>query len=591
LSGTGFTYPYTPSGGNVSGNVKIKKVGDTNYGTYNFWSSPITNSTLQPIVTAGQLAGSAMNTYQYDPTTATTNPQSGWVNTPPSTLMTPGKGYITTGAGSVTFNGPVNESTINLPITQGTNSNFNLVGNPYPSTLTPSGFLTANGLSALYLWDDDQSYGADYQQGDYIVVGVLGTVTGSQTTPSAVVTGVSPCQSFFIESTNPSVTFNNTMRSTIQSTFFEDSIIQRFWLNVSNTNNSFSNMLIAFVEDATMERDVQYDAIPMGGVSPTFDFWSKSADNYDLRIQAVPHITDNISIPLGFNSNTIGDHTISLGNIENIDTTILFILEDRTLNIFHSLRQSDYTFTLSSSELGSERFILHIKRPVIVSGNVTNCLGSGGEITINGPSDWVYSFNEQIGQLSDTTETTLQNIPAGTYNVILYNGSYMVNQSVEVTSPTPVSISINDVLTPIYVGEEFTLSYDLQGSDSATIYYGDNTNITDSQTHSYNEPGIYSVVVMSNNSECSAIGQTTINVIYNILSVEKLENKNYFYPNPTNGVIYINSNTKSSVKIYNSVGQLIKDEFVTTQMNLNDLITGMYIISVNGSTNKLFINK
>jgi hypothetical protein len=26
-------------------------------------------------------------------------------------------------------------------------------------------------------------------------------------------------------------------------------------------------------------------------------------------------------------------------------------------------------------------------------------------------------------------------------------------------------------------------------------------------------------------------------------------------------------------------------------MNLNDLITGMYIISVNGSTNKLFINK
>jgi hypothetical protein len=340
-----------------------------------------------------------------------------------------------------------------------------------------------------------------------------------------------------------------------------------------------------------MDRDVQYDATPMGGVNPTFDFWSKSADNYDLRIQAVPYITDNISIPLGFNSNTIGEHTISLGNIENIDPTILFILEDRTLNIFHSLRQSDYTFTLSSSELGSERFILHIKRPVIVSGNVTNCLGSGGEVTINGPSDWAYNFNDQIGQLSDTTETTLQNMPAGTYNVILYNGSYMVNQSVEVISPTPVSISINDILTPIYVGEEFTLSYDLQGSDSATIYYGDNTNITYSQTHSYNEPGIYSVVVMSNNSECSAISQTTINVIYNVLSVEKLENKNYFYPNPTNGVIYINSNTKSSVKIYNSVGQLVKDELVTTQMNLNDLITGMYIISVNGSTNKLFINK
>ena len=592
LSGTGFTYPYTPSGGNVSGNVKIKKVGDTNYGIYNYWSSPITNSTLQPIVTAGQLAGSAINTYQYDPTVATTATQSGWVNASPSTLMTPGKGYITTGAGSVTFNGPVNESTINLPISQGPNSNFNLVGNPYPSTLTPSGFLTANGLSALYLWDDDQTYGANYQSGDYIVVGVLGTVTGSQTTPSAVVTGVSPCQSFFIESTNSSVTFNNTMRATTQSTFFEDTTIQRFWLNVSNNNNSFSDMLIAFVEDATMDRDVQYDATPMGGVNPTFDFWSKSADNYDLKIQAVPYITDDISIPLGFNSNTIGEHTISLGNIENIDPTILFILEDRTLNILYSLRQSDYTFTLSGSELGSERFILHIKRPVIVSGGMTNCLGSGGDVTINGPYGWVYNFNNQIfGQLSDNVETTLQDITAGVYNLTLYNGSYMVNQSVEVTSPTPVSISINDTTTSVYVGEEFTLSYNLQGADSATIYYGDNTDITYSQTHSYNEPGVYSVIVMSSNSECSSMAQTTINVIDNVLSVEKLENKNYFYPNPTNGVIYINSNTKSSVKIYNSIGQLVKDEVVTTQMDLNELITGIYTIVINGNIHKLMINK
>jgi hypothetical protein len=76
-----------------------------------------------------------------------------------------------------------------------------------------------------------------------------------------------------------------------------------------------------------------------------------------------------------------------------------------------------------------------------------------------------------------------------------------------------------------------------------------------------------------------------------VISVDNSENKNYFYPNPTNGVIYINSNTKSSVKIYNSVGQLVKDDVVTNQMDLNDLITGMYIILINGSINKLFINK
>jgi hypothetical protein len=595
LSGTGFAYFYVPSGGNIVGNVKIKKNGDTNYGVYNYWSSPITNSTLQPIITGSQLAGSVMNTYYYNPTTATTNPRSGWVHASPSSTMTPGKGYITTGAGNVVFNGPVNETTINLPILQGTNSNFNLVGNPYPSTLTASGFLTANGLSALYIWDDDQSYGVNYQQGDYITVGVLGTVTGSQTTPSASVTGISSCQSFFIESTSPSVTFNNTMRSTTQSTFFEDLAIQRFWLNLTNCNNGFSDMLIAFVEDATMGRDIRYDATPMRGSNPSFNFWSKSTDNYDLKIQAVPYITDNISIPLGFNSNKLGDHTISLGNIENIDPTILFILEDKVLNVFHSLRQSDYTFTLSSSELDSERFILHIKKPVIMSGNMTNCLGSGGEITINGSNNWGYSFNGQIGQLSDTTETKLENLPAGFYNVTIFNGSYMVNQSVEVTSPKIVSININDVITPIYVNQEFTLEYQIEGSDSATIYYGDNSDISRLKTHTYKEPGVYNIEVKASNSECSSIDQTTINVIYDVIydviSVDNSENKNYFYPNPTNGVIYINSNTKSSVKIYNSVGQLVKDDVVTNQMDLNDLITGMYIILINGSINKLFINK
>ena len=56
-------------------------------------------------------------------------------------------------------------------------------------------------------------------------------------------------------------------------------------------------------------------------------------------------------------------------------------------------------------------------------------------------------------------------------------------------------------------------------------------------------------------------------------------------------MIYINSNTKSSVKIYNSIGQLVKDEVVTTQMDLNELITGIYTIVINDNIHKLIINK
>ena len=592
LSGTGFSYPYVPSGGVVTGNVKIKKTGNTAYGEYNFWSSPITSAPLTTITQNGALAGSALNTYIYNPSIVTTDVQQGWVNISPSNTMSVGKGYITTGSGSVVFNGTVNDGTVNTPTTQGSFTNFNLVGNPYPSSLTPSTFLTTNGIPALYIWDDDASNGTNYQPGDYIVVGTLGVVSGSQSTPSASVNTISPCQGFFIQTNTPSVTFNNTMRSTGTSTFFEEESTQRFWLNATTPSQDYKETLIGFKSDATFNKDTAYDAEVFGSIpNPQFDFWSKSQDDFNLVIQAIPNTGFDTEIPLGFNSQEVGEHIISLGNVENLDETTLFILEDKTLNLFHSLRQSPYVFTISQPELGDDRFVLHIKKPVNVFGGITNCIGTGGEIVINGSNDWTYLVNDQVGQLNDTSSTTIENLSAGDYIVYLYHGNYITTKLVTVASPTPVSININNFISPLVVGEPFTLSFNVEGATNPQISYGDESDVTNSTTHTYNSPGVYTITVIASNDSCSGIGQVEVSVIGQITSIDNITFNYDFYPNPANNIINFKSYQQKTIVVYNSVGQMVKNELVTNQLSLEDLNEGVYILLVDGKTHKLIVNK
>jgi hypothetical protein len=592
LSGTGFTYPYVPSGGVVTGNVKVRKTGNTGFGEYNFWSSPITNATLNTITQNGSLAGSPLNTYEYNPTLVTTEIQDGWVNVSPSSTMSVGKGYITTGAGSVVFNGPVNDGTVNAPTQQGIGTNFNLVGNPYPSSLTSSTFLTTNGISALYLWDDDASNGVDYQSGDYIVVGTLGVVSGSQSTPSPTINSISPCQGFFVQTNSSSVTFNNTMRSSGTSTFFEEDPIQRFWLNAVSPSQDYKETLIAFKEDATFNKDTAYDAEVFGSIpNPQFDFWSKSQDDFNLTIQAIPNTGFDMEIPLGFNSQELGEHVISLGNVENLDGTTLFILEDKTLNLFHSLRQSPYIFSITQPELGDDRFVLHIKKPVSVNGGLTNCIGTGGDIVIDGSSDWTYLVNDQVGQLNDTLVTTIENLAAGDYLVYLYHGSYVITKSVTIGSSTPVSININNFISPLVVGEPFTLSFEVEGAFNPQIWYGDESDITESPIHTYNEPGVYVITIIASNDYCSGIGQIEVSVIGQTTSIDNPTFNYDFYPNPANHIINFKSYQQKTIVVYNSVGQVVKNELVTNQLSLEDLNEGVYILLVDGKTHKLIVNK
>jgi hypothetical protein len=248
-------------------------------------------------------------------------------------------------------------------------------------------------------------------------------------------------------------------------------------------------------------------------------------------------------------------------------------------------------FTISQPELGDDRFVLHIKKPVNVLGGVTNCIGTGGEIVINGSNDWTYLVNDQVGQLNDTLSTTIENLSAGDYIVYLYHGNYITTKLVTVASSTPVSININNFISPLVVGEPFTLSFNVEGATNSQILYGDESDVTNSITYTYNSPGVYTITVIASNDNCSGIGQVEVSVIGQITSIDNITFNYDFYPNPANNIINFKSYQQKTIVVYNSVGQMVKNELVTNQLSLEDLNEGVYILLVDGKTHKLIINK
>ncbi len=131
----------------------------------------------------------------------------------------------------------------------------------------------------------------------------------------------------------------------------------RVWLNFTNTQGAFKQLLIGYITGATNSFDFNYDAATLNA-NPYVDFYSIN-EGKKLAIQgrALPFaVTD--TIPLGYKS-TIeeGDFTIAIdradGDLANQD----IYLQDKVTNTIYNLRSGGYTFT-SAPGTFLDRFVL-----------------------------------------------------------------------------------------------------------------------------------------------------------------------------------------------------------------------------------------
>jgi autotransporter-associated beta strand protein len=351
-------------------------------------------------------------------------------------LLNTGVGYRTgsTDGGTYTFTGTVETGNISETITTPSGgSNWNLIGNPYPSYITLSEFLSINNSkfdsssAGVYGYDGAASDGWTIWNSLYSLIN-----------PDTV---IAPGQGFFVASASASeiVNFNTNMRSNGTADDFiplrSTSVITTVKLNLSTSTNSFDTD-IYFTEFSTLGLDPGYDASLFGGTAPAFSIYShlvEENNNIPFGIQAVGETDYNdVIIPLGINANQGEQLTFNL-NTSTIPTTVEVYLDDTVANTSTLLTNSNYVLTPNTNLSGVGRFFLRfIDNSLHTQENNFNNLDifnskESKEIVIN-------------GQLLENTNCSLYDIQGRLISTYTLNYENLKNQ-----------IDVSNVSIGIYV--------------------------------------------------------------------------------------------------------------------------------------------
>jgi hypothetical protein len=395
-----------------TGNITYKRNANIKQYDYVYWSSPVSGFVINNL----SLTQTPGPKYSWNPTAANGNGgQGNWASAEGS-VMSAGKGYIVRAPNSFTaspsiftasFVGVPNNGTIPVAVSRGTitgapyngtngaqitnsSDNWNLIGNPYPSSIRANQFLLDNqsiieGSIRLWLHGSSPlnsitspfygSYSYNYTPNDYLTYNFTGTSAGPVTSDELF---IGAGQGFFIEmldgpATTTSVSFNNALRSSgyNNSTFYKSSNTatpaaekDRIWLDIVNSANQSERTLIGYVSGATNDKDNLYDA--SYNVSNAIAIYSLVvADKMNIQGRALPFNSSDV-VPVGVNINSAGNYKIAIGALEGLFNTQNVYVEDLYLNTIHDLKQSPYNF---SSAVGTfnDRFVLRY-----TSSNLSN---------------------------------------------------------------------------------------------------------------------------------------------------------------------------------------------------------------------------
>ncbi|OUS03491.1 hypothetical protein A9Q86_00840 [Flavobacteriales bacterium 33_180_T64] len=350
-----------------------------------------------------------------------------------------GIGYRTgsTDNGTYIFTGTIETGTVPINLTLGSSSNWNLIGNPYPSYINASTVLTSMISSGIADANSIAIYGYDGSaQNGWTIYNLAN---------SNVNTKIAPGQGFFIEAeTAGNFSITPDMRTTGNT---DDFIVGRnsnpfeyLKLNLSSGTNNFSTEFY-FNANSSLGLDPGYDASIWNSTPPSFALYSHLAENdtgIAIALQSL-HSNDvsNTVIPLGVNANQGSELTFSITEF-NLPENIDVYLEDIENNTSTLLTQEDYTVTTNADINGIGHFFLRFMDSAL------NTLESEQDtfdiyvnqleqmITIKGQFEdkTIFNLYDLQGRLIITTHLTSQNnvtyidvnkLSSGTYLIHILN--------------------------------------------------------------------------------------------------------------------------------------------------------------------------
>lgn len=411
----------TNTGITNTGNITLNRTTNIRLLDYVYWSSPVylnNSPTYFPVSQISPLTPLSV-IWKWNPSHNGTD-YGIWVNA--NEGMIRGKGYIVRGPSGIsstistnytaTFIGIPNNGQITTPISRGTRTtsyaspggtatadddNWNLIGNPYPSSIDALAFLSSlvnpNLDGSVRLWMHGnlpngaypdpfyQDYIYNYTVNDYVNYNSLGS------TPPGFLGKIGAGQSFFVlmnhSATSPgTVTFNNNMRFDSSfipynnSQFYRNNSTNsttenekhRIWINITDAIGTASNTLIGYTTGATLDKDREFDAVHK--VTDQLGLYSLiNNKQYIIQGRPVPFNQNDI-VPLGVSIPTNGTYSIAINMIDGLfnNASQNIYIEDTLLGNIHDLKSNPYTFEINAG-IFENRFFLRYTNQILSNNN------------------------------------------------------------------------------------------------------------------------------------------------------------------------------------------------------------------------------
>lgn len=411
-----------------SGNIVVKRDTNIRLQDYVYWSSPVANFPVSNVS-----PGTGLNyIYKWNTTVANSNGGQGTWQSANENMVT-GKGYIVRGPNSysnttpslftASFTGVANNGIYTPAIHRGSytgshyagnngvliskyGDNWNLVGNPYPSSISALSFLTTNTNieGAIRIWTHGtlpvsatnpfySSYTYNYTPNDYITYNGTATTSG----PTGFNGYIAAGQSFLIgmndgPASSSTVVFNNAMRNKTynNSQFYRASATDntlsekhRIWLDLISANGEITRCVVGYVDGATSSKDRIYDAIT--DYANNQNFYSL-IDDEPMIIQGrtLPFAIED-TVPMGIKVPTAGSYTIAVAAVDGLfeNGNQKIFLEDKLLHTIHEISALPYSFSATQGVL-NDRFVLRYTNETLSTPENTAITGVAIYGTSNG---------------------------------------------------------------------------------------------------------------------------------------------------------------------------------------------------------------
>jgi hypothetical protein len=263
-----------------------------------------------------------------------------------------------------------------VSVTGLTSNTYNAVGNPYPSTISADAFINGNSTDGtLYFWRKTNA-GTGTAYATYNLVGTTVTAAASGN-GSGVPDGTVAVGQGFIVKTGVAATtldFTNAMRTTNNSApFFKTRNTverNRVWVNLTNTTGVFSQMLVAYMTDATQGVDAGIDGKYINDSAIALNSFLNN-EEFVIQGRSLPFDGSDV-VPLAFKTDLAGEYTIAIDHVDGLfsESQAVF-LKDNSTGIETDLKAGAYAFTAAAG-VDNARFSLKYQKTLGINASVFN---------------------------------------------------------------------------------------------------------------------------------------------------------------------------------------------------------------------------